>query len=90
MSFNLHWRPAAPPPPDHCLDQALKYKLAPKLWDHDGTLHGEPYQIAKDHPRMMGYLEALADMDVPGAQELIGAINEHGTVEIFIGDHGDY
>jgi hypothetical protein len=90
MSFSLYWRPAAPPPPDHHLDPQLKYKISPKLWDHDGTLRGEPYQLSKDHPRTMGYLEGMADAGIAGAQELIDAINEHGTVEIFIGDQGDY
>lgn len=90
MSFSLHWRPVTTPPPDYYLDSQLKYRLARRLWDHDGTLRGQPVPISKGDLRMIGYLEALADQEVPGAKELLAAVQAHETVEIFIGDSGDY
>ena len=84
MSTNLYWRPVPKADPGHHLDQ-IKYRIAPRLWGHDGSLHGDPVEIGQE---MLGYLEGLHDAGsetvASEAQELIDAIRDYGAVELLI------
>lgn len=84
MSSSLYWRPAPKdePPANH-LPSGLKYAIARRLWDHDGSLWGDEIEVGKE---MIPYLEGLQDGNVEGASELIEAIREHGSVLIWIGE----
>jgi hypothetical protein len=90
MSFGLYWRPVPKEiPPARDLPVALKYPLARRYMDHDGSLRGETTVTKADIP----YLEGLADggsLEVAeGAAELIAAVREHDAVELWIGDADD-
>jgi hypothetical protein len=90
MSFGLYWRPVPKEvPPARDLPVALKYPLARRYFDHDGTLRGEML-VTKAH---IPYLEGLADGSsgevAEGARELIAAINEHEIVDLWIGECDD-
>lgn len=83
MSSTLYWRPAPKDvPPAESLPFELKKAIARRLWDHDGSLHGDEVTIGSD---MVPYLEGLEDAGVDGAVELIKAIRDHGSVLLWIG-----
>ena len=82
MSTSLWWQPTPKDqPPPQTLEYALKRALAQRLWNHDGSLWGGRTTIGKEY---IPYLEGLADGNVAGADELIGLIREHDTVELWI------
>jgi hypothetical protein len=86
MSSSLYWRPAPKKvPAAQSLPYGLKSVIARRLWDHDGSLNGDPVEV--DHA-FLPYLRGVADAgngDVAeGARELIGLIEEHGEVELWI------
>ena len=82
MSTDLYWMPSPKEsPPPEVLDTDLKRILARRLWNHDGSLHGEAREVTS---ALIPYLEGLADGGVDGAAELIAAIREHHTVLIWI------
>lgn len=85
MSTNLYWRPT-PKPQEKSLSKQLKYILARKYWDHDGSLTGEPMALTSDDvPYLAGVRDGSSDVDCArSAQELIDAIAKFGTVEILI------
>ena len=82
MSSSLYWCPVPKPDPERTLDFDLKKKIAPRLWGHDGSIHGNKVEVG---PAMVPYLEGLADCGVDGAADLIAAIHAHGAVELWIG-----
>lgn len=85
MTTTMYWRPAPKDvPPAHDLPDTLKRALANRIWDHDGTLHGESVQIGTQTD--LAYLEGLRDAGVDGAQELLTAIRKNGLVELWIGE----
>lgn len=91
MSFSLYWRPADPPPPPETPeDNQLKYKLAPLLFEHDGTLRSGPVVLTSSNGIVIGYLKGLAACEVDGAQDLLDAINDHGGVVLWVGDSDDH
>jgi hypothetical protein len=85
VSSSLHWRPVPPPPVDNQLSTDLKFRLRAQLWnDHEEW--NEPYTINKTFPRIMGFLEGLAAAGTEDAKFLLDKINEHGEVQVWIGD----
>ncbi len=85
MSTNLFWAPVTASA-DRSLPKALKYIIARRLWDHDGSLSGEPVVInASEVPYLEGIRDATSDTDVNrAARQLIEAIIKHGTIELSI------
>lgn len=82
MSTSLYWRPAPKNlPPENYLPPALKHAIAKRIWEHDGSVHGDEIEVNK---AFLPYLEGLADGHVEGAGELISAIREHETVLLWI------
>lgn len=85
MSTALYWRPAAPPPPGRKLPYELKPLLGQRIWQHDGTLNGDPADLSEaDVPYLEGLFDAGSEMVREGARELIAAIAEHGVIEVSI------
>lgn len=83
MSTSLFWKPAPINEPEpETLDYDLKKAIAPRVWDHDGSIYGP--EILFDKTRIP-YLQGLADAHVDGAQELIDLIVDHGAVILWIG-----
>lgn len=84
MSMDLHYRPHRPTSWTD-LPRALKYALARRLWDHDGTLYGEPVvlTVGDDH---YPFLEGLEAAGVEGAKVLRQAVVEFGAVEVRIAE----
>ena len=79
MSATLLWRPVVRQR-DFSLPNALKYKICPRYFDHDGSLGSGPRIFdGNDVP----YLQGLADGNVEGADALIQAIRKHGEVEVW-------
>jgi hypothetical protein len=90
VSFGLYYRPVPKEiPPATDLPVALKYPLARRYMDHDGSMRGQMVVTAAHVP----YLEGLADGGSPevaeGAAGLIAAVKEYGAVELWIGDADD-
>ncbi len=85
MSTNLFWQPETSRA-DRSLPKALKYIMARRLWDHDGSLSGDPVVInASEVPYLEGVRDATSDVDVNrAAKQLIEAIIKHGTIELSI------
>lgn len=81
MSASMHWRPVVRQPEGGYVDDAVRYKLARRLWDQDGSLSTEPHELDKDD---LPYLEGLRDGGTQGAQDLIDAIKKHGSIEIWV------
>lgn len=82
MSTSLYWRPVPKdPPPSRELSYELKKAIARRLWGHDGSLCGAEVEVDAG---MALYLEGLVDAGVPGADELLDAVREHGRVVVWI------
>lgn len=82
MSANLYWEPPPKETRQNDLPDALRYRLAKRLWeDNDGTLSAGPTLVG---PELIPYLQGLLDGDVAGAKELIAAIEKHGSVLLTI------
>lgn len=88
MSFGIYWLPVKPEAGKQ-LPTGLKYALAER---HMGSssLRGSDAYFDKSH---IGYLTGLVDAGgqevQEGALELIKAIQEHGTVRVWIGEADD-
>jgi hypothetical protein len=91
MSTNLYWRPHSPTK-GHDLPYELKSKLGRLLWDHDGSLSGQPTALGRDsyvyhdgvRVDVISYLRGLKDAGIRGAKDLLEVIDQHGTVEVEI------
>lgn len=81
MSSSLYWRPVPKLPEGQELPFELKKRLGRRIWNHDGSLTSDEYEVGNE---LVPYLEGLADGNVPGAAELVAAIEEHGQVQIWI------
>lgn len=77
----MYWRPVFPRPEGEYVDDDLRYALARRLWDQDGSLSTQSHELDKGD---LPYLEGLRDGRVEGAQEIIDAIRKHGTIEVWI------
>lgn len=81
MSSSLVWRP--PPTIENDLGYDLKFALAPRLWNHDGSLTSDWTEVGR---KLVPFLEGL----VAGgniamgrqAQTLIDLIDKYGRVQI--------
>ena len=87
VSTNLYWRPAPKDQPKPELLSGIKHLLARRLWDHDGSLHGDVIQVG---PELLPYLEGIRDGGsgeiAEDADCLIDAIRRHGIVELWIAE----
>ena len=81
MSTNLYWKPVFKN--QACIGKQIKYHLAPKLWEHDGTLCSEWTLVGSE---LLPFLEGLAsagNKEVSGeAKKLMSLIKKHGDIEI--------
>lgn len=79
MSTNLHWAPSSQNK-KNTLSKDLKRTISRRLWDTDGSCgSGKVTVSAKDIP----YIEALRDMGIEDAQELIDLIHAHAEIELW-------
>ena len=87
MTSTLCWRPVPKePPPENVLPGALKLTIARHLWDHDGSLRGDPVTVDQAFvPYLQGVADAGGKEVADAAGELIQAIREYGEVELWIG-----
>lgn len=84
MSTDLYWRPV-----DygrHALSKQLKYAIAERFWDHDGTLTGSYFRLSANHIEYLnGIADATSNDEVrKSVKELLDAIKRYGEVEIWI------
>ncbi len=87
MSTNLFWRPLSAVRNGRCLSKELKYILAPKIWDDDGSMSENPIEVDDEFiPCLDGIIDAAATGSelCRAAQELKAAIERYGRVEILI------
>lgn len=81
MKTNLYWRPVQPTR-SHQLPHALKSILARRYWGQGGVAEPDsPYRMDDDE---VPYLTGLLDADVAGAADLIAALRQHRSVEVWI------
>lgn len=89
MSFGLYWEPAQPTK-GISLPVGLKYILAKRFFEHDGTLRGDVFL----GPGHASYLEGVRDAATShevrqGAEALLEAIDKHKTIRVWIGEEDD-
>lgn len=85
MSKGLYWS-VIPPEPKEVGISNLKWTLAKKIWNSDGSC-GEGPTIAGDEliPFLEGIIVGNGSGDMArDAQKLINAINKHGKIHLFI------
>ena len=89
MSFGIYWEPVKPVW-GRMLPQALKYVLADKYFESDGTTRGTAILGPGNCEYLQGIAHATNSREVrEGAERLIKAIREHGTVRVWIGESDD-
>lgn len=81
MSASMYWRPVVRKPDGEHVPDSLRYRLAQRIWDQDGSPPTDKDEIG---PEIIPYLEGLHDGGVAGAEDLIEAIRQHGSIEIWI------
>lgn len=92
MSFSMYARPAPVNLPEPEYLGQLKYKLARRLWDHDGSLRSEPELVGRE---LLPYLEGMRDGASGNLSEDAGKLidlieaNAQGVL-IWVGDSIDY
>jgi hypothetical protein len=90
VSFGLYYRPVPKEiPPAIYLPVQLKYVIARRFFDHDGSLRGQCILDKRHIPYLEGIADANKGEASEGAAELIKAIREHDIVELWIGDADD-
>lgn len=90
MSFGLYYRPVPKEiPPATDLPVALKYVIARRFFDHDGSVRGECVLDKRSIPYLEGIADAGRGEASEGAAELVKAIREHEAVTLWIGDADD-
>lgn len=84
MSTNLFWRPPPVDPEGECLSKGLKYAIARKLWDHDGSLGGDWITIDESFiPFLEGIAAAASERETRrDAETLIEQIRKLGAVQV--------
>lgn len=89
MSFSIYWEPVKPVK-GHELPRGLKYVIARRLWDADGTIRNQAFLNKAYVSYLQGVRDATTFAEVrEGAEALISAITEHGEVRVWIGDEDD-
>lgn len=81
----LWYRVVLPVPPAESLPDTLKTYLGNQLWETDQDSLSGSIVIQSDNLRVIGFLEALAAMEVDGAEELLTAIKDNLSVVIWTG-----
>ena len=79
MSTTAYFRPVLPKK-GTARGSQLKYLLAKKHLDHDGSLCGK-FQLDNT---ALEYLNGLKDAGVPDANKLIEGIEKHELIEIYL------
>lgn len=84
MSTSLYWKPMPKEPKEHSVN-SLKWALAKKLGDYDGSI---PEDLGIVNSGLIPFLEGLSlagDTEMSNdAKELIDAINKHELVRLII------
>lgn len=77
MSTNLYWEPVKPEKRRH-LGYYLKFAVAPRLWNHDGSLSSDKAVLTSEHiPWLQGIADASGKEVKEEARKLIKLIQEH-------------
>ena len=84
MSSSAYWRPVIDTPLGNLLPDEIKYVLARKYQDHDGSLSGKTILNYEHIPYLEGLRDAGNDKIADAAEELIMAIEEHKEIEFEI------
>jgi hypothetical protein len=80
VSTSLYWRPVPKPPEPADVPEDIEGALRRRYWE-DGF--GQPRHEPADLDRSaIDWLEGLRDAGLEGANELIDAIREHGTIRL--------
>lgn len=84
MSVNLYYRPVPKEPKESCFAYALKFHIAPRLWEQDGSMSEGWTTINKEWiPYLDGIVSAEANEDVAKeAEKLIGLLNKYDEVQL--------
>lgn len=85
MSTSLYWREPPREPDGELLGYDLKWVIAKKYLDHDGTLQEDWFDVGKDVvPFLEGVIAATVGDEAlkKEAQELIDLIEKYGTVQL--------
>ena len=92
MSFSMHARPAPTDLPDPETFITLKYAIARRWFDHDGSLRSDYITIRKEQIPFLDGIAAAGAPDVKKeAEVLIQMIRDNPQgVHVWIGDHDDY
>jgi hypothetical protein len=85
MSTSLLYSPGASDR-TYTLYFELKYRLAPKIFGHDGTLGSPPEYLNKSHIPMLVTIARGAGNDdtYKAAKRLINSIRKHGYVKVWL------
>ncbi len=86
MSSSIYWEPVEKKKEQKPITDQLKYILAPRFWDHDGSLRGEDVYLTEAEVHYLsGVSDGSRDKDVrEGIKILIDAINKYGGVKIWL------
>lgn len=86
MSTSIYWEPVEKKKEHKHITDQLKYILAPRFWDHDGSLRGDDvFLTASEIPYLSGVRDGSRDKDVvKGVDVLIEAIQKYGMVKIWL------
>lgn len=81
MSSSLYWRPVPKDPPPYDVPDDVEGVLRRRYWEDwpNSNDRSEPRELNKND---IGWLEGLRDAGLEGANELIDAIREHGTIRL--------
>ena len=83
MSTNLYYRPVPKEPKESCFAYQLKFHIAPKLWEHDGSLCSDWTTIGKEWIPFLEGLVSAGNEEVSGeAKKLIELLNKYDEVQL--------
>lgn len=81
MSTSLYWRPVPKDPAPGDVPEDVVSALRRRYWEEwpNSADRSEPREIGQTD---IAWLEGLRDAGLEGANELIAAIREHGTIRL--------
>lgn len=83
MSTNLYYRPVPKEPKENCFAYELKFHLAPKLWEHDGSLSAGWTTVGKELIPFLEGLVSAGNKEVSTeAKKLIDLIEKYDEVQL--------
>jgi hypothetical protein len=83
VSSSLYYRPPQPKPEGYHLGYALKWALAGKYYDHDGSLTTDWFTLSqRDISFLEGVAAAGSDETKKEAMRTINLIKKHGSIEV--------